>query len=181
MRADARRNRARVLEVAQAVFAAEGLSVPIDEIARRAGVGAGTVYRHFPTKEALFEAIVVTRLERLLEEASMLASAEDAGAAFFGFFSRMTEEGVANRALFDALAGTGFKDTLAERGREVHEVLGELLARAQRAGAVREDVSAADVKALLMGAMVMEQERRTLDRGAPGRMAAIVTNGLRPG
>src|SRR5260370_4133101 len=81
MRADARRNRARVLEVAQAVFATEGLAVPIDEIARRAGVGAGTVYRHFPTKEALFEAIVISRVERLTEEGGSLASAEDPGPA----------------------------------------------------------------------------------------------------
>jgi len=57
LRADAARNRARVLEVAYDTFAAEGLSVPIDEIARRAGVGAGTVYRHFPTKDDLFLAV----------------------------------------------------------------------------------------------------------------------------
>ena len=62
MRADARRNRARVLEAARAVFAEEGLAVPLDEIAARAGVGAGTVYRHFPTKEALFEAVVTDRI-----------------------------------------------------------------------------------------------------------------------
>ena len=64
LRADAARNRARVLEVAYDTFAAEGLSVPIDEIARRAGVGAGTVYRHFPTKEDLFRAVVDDRLRR---------------------------------------------------------------------------------------------------------------------
>ena len=64
MRADAARNRARVLEVAYETFAAEGLSVPIDEIARRAGVGAGTVYRHFPTKEALFPAVIDDRVRR---------------------------------------------------------------------------------------------------------------------
>ena len=62
LRADAARNRARVLEVAYDTFAAEGLSVPIDEIARRAGVGAGTVYRHFPTKEDLFRAVVADRI-----------------------------------------------------------------------------------------------------------------------
>ena len=62
LRADAARNRARVLEVAYETFAAEGLSVPIDEIARRAGVGAGTVYRHFPTKEDLYRAVVEDRI-----------------------------------------------------------------------------------------------------------------------
>ena len=67
MRADAARNRARVLEVAYETFAADGLSVPIDEIARRAGVGAGTVYRHFATKEALFHAVVKDRMQHLVD------------------------------------------------------------------------------------------------------------------
>ena len=66
MRADARRNRARVLEAAEAVFAANGLSTPVEEIARHAGVGVGTVYRHFPTKEALFEVHVVSHCARPL-------------------------------------------------------------------------------------------------------------------
>src|SRR6185437_6450260 len=66
LRADAARNRARVLEVAYETFAADGLGVPIDEIARRAGVGAGTVYRHFPTKEDLFMAVVDSRLRHVI-------------------------------------------------------------------------------------------------------------------
>ena len=67
LRADAQRNRARLLEVAQTVFAEQGTSASIDEIARRAGVGVGTLYRHFPTKDALFEAIVVARVEGQVE------------------------------------------------------------------------------------------------------------------
>src|SRR4029450_9252658 len=66
--ADARRNRARVLEAAVAVFATEGLSVPVHEIARRAGVGTGTVSRHFPTKHALFQAIVTSRIHQCLNQ-----------------------------------------------------------------------------------------------------------------
>ncbi len=66
LRADAARNRARVLEVAYETMAAEGLAVPIDEIARRAGVGAGTVYRHFPTKESLFGAVIQDRLQQMV-------------------------------------------------------------------------------------------------------------------
>lgn len=68
VRADAARNRARVLEVAYQTFAADGLSVPVDEIARRAGVGAGTVYRHFPTKEALFQAVIADRMHRIIDK-----------------------------------------------------------------------------------------------------------------
>src|ERR1700746_3392231 len=76
LRADAARNRARVLEVAYDTFAAEGLSVPIDEIARRAGVGAGTVYRHFPTKEDLYRAVVEDRLEHIVESGRGLLTTE---------------------------------------------------------------------------------------------------------
>src|SRR6266545_3604820 len=75
-RADAVRNRQRVLEAAKEAFAAEGLAVPLDEIARRAGVGAGTVYRHFPTKEALFEAVILDRVRKLVDYAESLADAD---------------------------------------------------------------------------------------------------------
>ena len=103
LRADARRNRQRLLEVAYQVFAAEGLAVPIDEIARRAGVGAGTVYRHFPTKEALFRAIVVDRVTRLVEQAHAAAGSPDPGEAFFGYFLALIDEGASNRVMADAL------------------------------------------------------------------------------
>ncbi|HKV22663.1 MAG TPA: helix-turn-helix domain-containing protein, partial [Mycobacterium sp.] len=75
LRADAARNRARVLEVAYETFAAEGLSVPIDEIARRAGVGAGTVYRHFPTKDDLYRAVVEDRITTIIEGGRALIDA----------------------------------------------------------------------------------------------------------
>ena len=72
LRADARRNRERILAAATAAFAADGLSVPLDEIARRAGVGPGTLYRHFPAKETLWEAVLHDRLQRLADEAEAL-------------------------------------------------------------------------------------------------------------
>jgi AcrR family transcriptional regulator len=81
LRADARRNRERILAAATAAFAADGLSVPLDEIARRAGVGPGTLYRHFPAKEALWEAVLHDRLARLADEAEALHRATDASAA----------------------------------------------------------------------------------------------------
>ena len=72
-RADAQRNRARILEAAEAVFAAEGIEVPVDTIAEKAGVGVGTLYRHFPTKEKLCEAILLDRLAALTVDAQALA------------------------------------------------------------------------------------------------------------
>ena len=85
LRADARRNRERVLEAARAAFGAEGSDVSLDDIARRAGVGAGTVYRHFATKDALFEAVVLDRIGELVEEAHALADDPDPGRAFLSF------------------------------------------------------------------------------------------------
>src|SRR5215472_10573945 len=101
LRADARRNRSRVLEAAIAAFAAEGLSVPVYEIARRAGVGTGTVSRHFPTKESLFEAIISSIGDRLVALARQLLDTEEPGMALFEFLAAMVEEGAANRALSD--------------------------------------------------------------------------------
>src|SRR5882757_9309296 len=122
LRADARRNRARVLAVAAEVFAAEGLSVPVHEIARRAGVGTGTVSRHFPTKEALYEAVFVSRVEWLVGRARLLKNAADAGGAFFDFFGAIVTEGAANRGLADALTGAGF-DIKAAASGPGHDVM----------------------------------------------------------
>src|SRR3954447_5176401 len=107
VRADAPRNRARLLEVAAEAFAVGGLAVPLDEIARRAGVGPGTLYRHFPTKEALFEAVVDDRLRDLADTARALRSAEDAGAALFTLVDRLVAEAAVKKDLVDALDGAG--------------------------------------------------------------------------
>jgi AcrR family transcriptional regulator len=176
LRADARRNRARVLDVAREVFAAEGLTVPIDEIARRAGVGIGTVYRHFPTKEALFEAIVLDRIERLTELAESAPGA-DPGEAFFTYFRCMIEAGSVDKALFDTLAtATGIdRAALVTASQRLLRTLGTLLAAAQKAGAVRHDVRIDDLKALMAGALAMERAAP----GPPGRMITILCDGLR--
>src|SRR5215469_15731826 len=129
LRADARRNREKVLIAARDAFAELGFSAPLDEIASRAGVGPGTVYRHFPTKEALFEAVVQTRLEDLIADARSRCDAGDPGDAFFGFLARIREEARAKRDLPDAIAVPG---TLQAA---LHEAVEALLSRAQQAGA----------------------------------------------
>lgn len=177
-RADARRNRALVLEAAIAAIAEAGLTVPVHEIARRAGVGTGTVSRHFPTKNDLFEAIVLERVERLLSQARELARTLPPGPAFFGFFAAWVREGTLNRGLSQALSGVGYDMEAAalRAGLDFHGALGDLLAAAQAAGAVRTDVEADDIKALMVGCCLA---RPDADGSARERMIRIVCDGLR--
>ncbi|MBM7788466.1 TetR/AcrR family transcriptional regulator [Tenggerimyces flavus] len=181
LRADARRNRERVLAVAQEAFATEGLAVSIPEIARRAGVGVGTIYRQFPTKEALFEAIVVEGMTAILESARSLSTAEDAGAAFFQFVEEATEEGAVNGALKDALAGTGYDLKAATSGtaEELVQIIGTLLRRGQEAGAVRTDVTVPELFALISGVLAATATDRNRDRPAMRHLLSIVCDGLR--
>jgi AcrR family transcriptional regulator len=175
LRADARRNRERVLVAAREAFAAEGLSVSLDDVARRAGVGPGTVHRHFPTKDALFEAVIADRLQGLTVAATELADAPDAGAAFFAFFHRMADDARHNLALASALTDIG--EAVREAGEALAAALGVLLARAQQAGAVRADLQIAELHAIVAGVLVMEQR---LPPASRGRGVAVVAAGLRP-
>lgn len=179
LRADARRNRDRILQVAFETFAAEGLAVPVHEIARRAGVGTGTVSRHFPTKESLFEAIILSRVGRLTEQAARLASSDDPGAAFFEFFDMLIAEGMADLGMADALAGECYdlESVVKSRGIDLMGAISDLLVRAQQAGAVRADADAADVKALLVACLARTPPGT--DPAARDRMAAIAAQGLR--
>ncbi|MBB3131497.1 AcrR family transcriptional regulator [Paenibacillus rhizosphaerae] len=178
LRADARRNRERILDVATKVFATEGLEVPIDEIANRAGIGIGTVYRHFPTKEELIEAVVFSFKQRLIEKAREMLE-QDPGQAFFHFLSLIVREGTGNKALIAALARSGadIRRPLSGISLDFQNALGELLNCAQQAGSVRNDIQVTDITAILFGVM------RTLeyndDSGLAERILLVVRDGLR--
>ena len=178
LRADAARNRARVLDVAYETFAAEGLSVPIDEIARRAGVGAGTVYRHFPTKEALFAAVIEDRMEHLVDDGYALLESDGPGEAIFAFLrSIVLQWGATDRGLVDALAGYGINIAAAAPGAEdaFLAVLGDLLRAAQEAGTARQDIGVREVKSILVGCQAMEAYNSAL----ADRLTEVVVDGLR--
>lgn len=179
LRADAQRNRARILEAAEAVFAADGIEVPVDTIAEKAGVGVGTLYRHFPTKEKLCEAILLERLSDLTVDARALADAPDPATTFFGFLEHIVEQGAAKRDLLVAVMGAGleFDAKAAEVKDGLREAIGVLLQRAQAVGAVRPDVSA-DMVVSLVGATCQAAAHSV---GAPAcDLLAIVCDGLRP-
>lgn len=178
LRADAARNRARVLDVAYETFAAEGLAVPIDEIARRAGVGAGTVYRHFPTKEALFQAVIEDRMGHLVDDGRTLLESAGPGEALFAFLRSMVLQwGAMDRGLVDALAGLGID--IASAAPEAEDafkaLLGELLRAAQEAGTARRDIDMRDLKTILVGCQAME----AYDSALAERVTAVVIDGLR--
>jgi AcrR family transcriptional regulator len=179
LRADAARNRARVLEIAYQTFAAEGLQVPIDEIARRAGVGAGTVYRHFPTKEDLFRAVVEERISGIVDDGRALLSSANPGEALFTFVRSMVLRwGAADHGLVDALAGVGIdiNEAVPDAEAAFLGLVGDLLVAAQKAGTVRADVDVRDVKAIVVGCQAMQ----AYTPEAADRLLEVVLDGLRP-
>jgi AcrR family transcriptional regulator len=176
LRADARRNREKVLRAAREAFAASGYGVPLDEIAALAGVGPGTVYRHFPSKEELFEAVAAARVRDLIDDARGRAGDADPGQAFFAFLGRIRQEAAAKRDVPDAISIAG------PLQGEMRAALDELLRHAQKAGAVRPEITTPDIIILLKGLL------RSMNDAPPGpanqaqadRLLTVVTDGLRP-
>jgi len=161
LRSDAKRNLDRLLAAASECFAEHGVDASVDEIARRAGVGHGTVFRRFPTKEALLVAVMLERLRDLTRVAEDALADPEPGPAFERFFRRAAQVYAENRAIVE-----GF-----ERCVETEEVaalkiaVGRLVWRAQRAGALRRDVTPDDVMELVPTA---------------SRHPDVILDGLRP-
>jgi AcrR family transcriptional regulator len=171
LRADAARNREKVLQAARQAFAESGYGVPLDEIASRAGVGPGTVYRHFPSKEALFEAVVTARITDLVSDARARADADEPGEAFFGFLARIAGEAAAKRDLPDAISVAG---SLRE---DLFAALDLMLRRAQQAGAVRGGIMTSDLIVLLKG--MFAGLAGSTDPAVHERVFAVLADGLR--
>lgn len=180
LRADAQRNRAKVLEAAETVFEAQGTGASTEEIARTAGLGIGTVFRHFPTKESLLEAVFLQRIDRLATEAEAAVTAENAGRAFFAFFTRVVDEAATKNAIVDALtqAGVNVQVATSPAGDRLRTALATLLRRAQQVHAVRSDVRVAELYPLLIGAS-RAAEHAGWDREVKARTLEIVFDGLR--
>jgi AcrR family transcriptional regulator len=176
LRADAQRNRERVLNAAREAFAASGYGVPLDEIAALAGVGPGTVYRHFPSKEALFEAVTAARVRDLIDDARGRAGDADPGRAFFGFLGRIRQEAAAKRDLPDAIAVAGSLQA------DLSDAIDVLLRRAQQAGAVRPEVTTPDLLVLLKALLrsVHDLPPGAADSALTDRLLAVIADGLRP-
>jgi AcrR family transcriptional regulator len=149
LRADARRNRERILKAARAVFAAQGRDAHLEDVARRAKVGVGTVYRHFPTKDALLEALAREQFDLLTTWAREAEDAPDPWAAFNAMIWRGAELQAKDRALMEAVAA--FKPSVAQQAEELHASIGRLMRRAQEQGAMRADADGEDVRLMMCG------------------------------
>jgi AcrR family transcriptional regulator len=177
LRADAQRNLDRVLVAAGEAFAAHGPNVSVDEIAKRAGVGHGTVFRRFPNKEALIAAVVAQRIHELAEFAESLAEEPDAGAAFDGFVWRVAELQASDRALFECGPLCAEMPEVAEAKTRLHAAVAQLVTRAQAQGALRSDVEPDDVP-VLIGSAIMGAAQSG-NRDAWRRYVTVVLDGLR--
>lgn len=162
------------------MFADQGIAAPLDDIARQAGVGPGTVYRHYPTKDALIAAVVIDVFESLREHADALATSRDPGQAFFTCFTHVIETGATNKAVFDALSGAApqVQDACKAASAELASALAVLLARAQQANAVRADIATDDLGPLLIGALATQATMPSGDSSK--RLIKIICDGMRP-
>lgn len=178
LRADARRNRARILAAASEVFAERGASAATEEVARRAGVAIGTVFRHFPTKDDLLRALMKDLLQRLTDQVSQLAAEGDPATALFEFFTSLVEQAAAKRAVVDLLAAAGTDVQVTAAVQVLRDGIARLLTRAQQVRAVRAEVQVGEVMALLtstgQGAL-----QGGWDRELQARALAVIFSGLR--
>jgi AcrR family transcriptional regulator len=179
-RADARRNRRKVLDAARKAFAEDGLDVRVEKVARRAGVGVGTVYRHFPTKEDLLQALADDRFAGLADAARRAVEDPDAWHGFAGFMRYSAEVMAEDRALSEAMDQRPEMCGQAAEDARLLEVVGELIERAQAEGALRPDVVPEDVPGLICG--LGRATRATEGRPTISweRYLGIILAGLRP-
>jgi AcrR family transcriptional regulator len=170
LRADAQRNLGRVLDAAAEVFAEQGPDASVDEIARRAGVGHATVFRRFPTKDALIAAVAEQRIAELHAMADEALEAENAGVAFTDFVWRVAELNARDRGLHECLLRCAQSPT----SRALQDAGVRIVERAQQTGDVRSDIAAADVPELIRAAL------RAAPAGNWRNYVQIVLDGLRP-
>jgi AcrR family transcriptional regulator len=176
LRADARRNRERILKAARAVFADKGIDAQIDDVAKRAKVGVGTVYRHFPTKEALVDALIRERFEVIAGYAREALERADAWEAFCEMIWRTAEGNAADRAFCEIVAFTDQSRVVEETG--LLASTRQLIARAQAEGKMRADATDIDVSIMMCGAGSVMRTMITLPN-VWRRYLTLMLDGLR--
>jgi AcrR family transcriptional regulator len=180
MRADARRNHDRLLAEARAVFAEHGTDASLEDVARRAGVGIGTLYRHFPNRHALMSAVFEDAVNELLARARELLTAPEPCRALLTWLHEVVGHAAEYRGLSRALMSVSSTDSasaLARCGTPIREAGGALLLRAQESGAVRADVHVADLLQLTH-AIALAAEESPQDPALADRLLQLTLRGL---
>ena len=180
LRRDAQRNRERVVSSARTLFARDGVEASVDEITREAGVGMGTLYRHFPTKEELIDAVLEDAFEELVQLAEQAAAEEDAWEGLTGFLEQALALHASNRGLKDVLATHEQGRQRAQAMRErIRPLLRAMVERAQTQGTLRQDLTAEDLPLVFWtGSRVIE----TTEAVAPDhwrRYLGLLLDGMR--
>lgn len=179
LRRDARENRDRILEAARACFAAHGVEVPVEEIAHRAGVGMGTLYRRFPTKHDLVEAVLGESLDAFVQAAEDGLANPDPWQGFSGFVERVLELHVENRAVREVLAGTEHGRAREAVRRRVRPLVQRLIERAQADGSLRADFSPRDMPLVFMPAGRVLEATHDVAPDLWRRFLGLLLDGLR--
>jgi AcrR family transcriptional regulator len=176
MRADAQRNYDRLLEEAKQAFIVHGTDVALEDIARHAGVGIGTLYRHFPDRYSLMNAVFIRELDALTERARTLIDADDPAQALFAWLRSVGAHSAMYRGLSSAILAQS-DGRMLQCKTQLRESGGALLARAQEAGAVREGIEIGDLLKLT-SAIVLCAEKNPEDRRTFERLMSLAVNGI---
>jgi AcrR family transcriptional regulator len=180
LRRDAERNRERILVAAADAFAAGGLAVTMDEIAHAAGVGVGTVYRRFPDKEQLIDALFEARIEEIADVARAAADHPDPWEALVGFLMRTQELQSEDRGLKEIVLGgaRGAERAVAARSL-IAPLVAQVLRRAKNAGVVRSDIELTDLPLIQLAIGTIAESSRDIAPDVWRRMMTVVVDGLR--
>jgi AcrR family transcriptional regulator len=179
LRSDARRNRERLVASARELFAAHGVDVPVEDITHHAGLGMGTLYRHFPTKEELLDAVLEDSFAELVQAAEEAVAADDAWAGFTGFLERALAAHALNRGLKDVLAARRQGRRAEAMRNRMRPLLRRMIQRAQEQGTLRADFAPEDLP------LVFWTADRVIDRTAAvapdywRRFLGLLLDGLR--
>jgi AcrR family transcriptional regulator len=174
-RQDSVRNRARLVQSARAVFAEHGFGATLDDIARDAGVGVGTAYRHFPNKQAIAAVVLADATAQIAEDAREALTIDDPWLALVTFFEQTAARQATDRGLYESLTGQGDPETQAQLWPEIVAAVTELFGRAHVAGLLRADAAPQDVAAIfaLLGPAY------EMPAAAWRRYLALILDGLR--
>lgn len=180
LRKDAELNRQKILGAAAEVFATRGLTVTLDDIADHAGVGVGTVYRRFPSKEVLINALFEEKIEGLVARAEAAAADPDAWTALVGFLRNAVAGQAQDRGLRQVLHGTEHgEQRLTQARARMAEPLGRMVDAAKASGHLRRDFEVADLPVIMMMISSLALHPRTADPAVWGRYLGFVVDGLR--